>query len=346
MRRFAPRDIRDLPHCRPIYNSGEIDDMRVARLYGAGDLRVADEAPPGDPPAGHSLVRVTAVGLCGSDLHWFAEGGIGDAVLESPLVLGHEFAGVVQRGPRAGQRVAVDPAIPCLVCEQCREGRHNLCPSVKFAGHSDTDGGLRELMVWPDARLHPLPESISDAGGAVLEPLGVAIHAFDLAHVRIGARVAVVGCGPIGLLLVQLARAAGATSVLAIDPLDHRRAKAVEYGATTTADGEYDVAFEVAGKDESVDHAMRLVRPGAKVMLVGIPDDDRTSFSAALARRKAISLITVRRMKDVYARAIAIVERGLVDVESIVSDRFDLAEAPKAFASAVERKGLKTVVIM
>jgi L-iditol 2-dehydrogenase len=326
--------------------------MRAARLYGVCDIRVADEAAPDDVPPGHSLVRVTSVGLCGSDLHWFAEGGIGDAVLASPLVLGHEFAGVVERGPLAGRRVAVDPAIPCGACASCFDGHPNLCPTVRFAGHGVTDGGLRELMVWPDSRLHPLPDGISDAGGAALEPLGVAIHAFDLGHVRLGARVAVVGCGPIGLLIVQLARAAGATSVLAVEPLPHRRRAALEMGADAavppgeveqvTAD--YDVAFEVAGTDPAVDAALHLVRPGARVVLAGIPDGDRTSFSASTARRKGLSLILVRRMKDVYPRAIALVERGLVDVESLVTGRYPLDEAAKAFTSAVERAGLKTVI--
>jgi len=320
--------------------------MRVARLYGAGDLRVAQEPDPSAVPAGHSRVRVTAVGLCGSDLHWFAEGGIGDAVVERPLVLGHEFAGVLDDGTR----VAVDPAIPCGVCESCLEGNPNLCPTVRFAGHSTQDGGLRELLVWPSHRLHALPDTISDAGGAVLEPLGVAIHAFDLGHVRIGSSVAVVGCGPIGLLVVQLARAAGATSVLAVEPLAHRRAAALAYGADVAlepgnaAGSVFDVAFEVAGTDAAVDTAMQLVRPGARVVLAGIPDDDRTSFSAALARRKGLSLIMVRRMKDVYPRAIALVQRGLVDVESLVTARYPLEQADEAFAAAVKREGLKVVI--
>lgn len=292
---------------------------------------------------------MTAVGLCGSDLHWFAEGGIGDAVVEQPLVLGHEFAGVLDDGTR----VAVDPAIPCGLCESCLEGNPNLCPTVRFAGHSTQDGGLRELLVWPEHRLHPLPDTISDAGGAVLEPLGVAVHAFDLGHVRIGSTVAVVGCGPIGLLVVQLARASGATSVLAVEPLTHRRQAALDYGAdlalspdeAATYPGGFDVAFEVAGTDAAVDTAMQLVRPGARVVLAGIPDDDRTSFSAALARRKGLSLIMVRRMKDVYPRAIALVQRGLVDVESLVTARYPLERADEAFAAAVKREGLKTVIV-
>jgi len=123
--------------------------MKVARLHGVGDIRVADEDRP-SLAAGESLVRVTAVGLCGSDLHWFSEGGIGDAELSQGLVLGHEFAGIIEGGPDDGRRVAVDPARPCGACEQCLEGNRNLCPTVRFAGYGGTDGGLRELVAWRD----------------------------------------------------------------------------------------------------------------------------------------------------------------------------------------------------
>jgi len=325
--------------------------VKVARLYGVGDVRIVEEPAPEAGP-GHSLVRTTAVGLCGSDLHWFAEGGIGDAVLRRPLVLGHEFAGVVEAGPLRGHRVAVDPAIPCGACERCLEGNPNLCPTIRFAGHGDTDGGLRELLAWPDELLHPLPDGISDAGGAMLEPLGVAIHCLDLAKVRLGAAVAVVGCGPIGLMVVALARAAGASAVVAVEAREHRRAAALAMGATAAlspadakgADLEADVAFEVAGNNEAVELALLAARPGARVILAGIPDDDRTTFSASVARRKGLTLKLVRRMKHVYPRAIALARDGVVDVESLVTDRYPLSETAAAMTAAVDRGGLKTVV--
>ncbi|MCL2464615.1 MAG: alcohol dehydrogenase catalytic domain-containing protein, partial [Micrococcales bacterium] len=183
--------------------------MRVARLHGVGDVRLAEEPTP-VPADDEYLVRVTAVGLCGSDLHWFTQGGIGDAVLSRPLVLGHEFGGVIVGGPLDGLRVAVDPAIPCGRCEWCRQGNPNLCPTVRFAGHSVTDGGLREYAAWPARLAHRVPDALTDAEAAVLEPLGVAIHAVDLAHLRTATTAVVVGCGPIGLAAVQMARVAGA----------------------------------------------------------------------------------------------------------------------------------------
>jgi L-iditol 2-dehydrogenase len=329
----------------------------VARLHGRSDIRVHSEPVPVAGP-GTSLVRVTAVGLCGSDLHWYAEGAIGDAKLETPLVLGHEFAGVIEGGPRHGERVAVDPAIPCGQCQACGDGYHNLCPTVAFAGHGQLDGGLRRYLVWPTARLYPLPDALSDADGAMLEPLGIALHALDLGHLRVAGTVAVVGCGPIGLLLVQLARVAGADTVIAVDPLPHRVAAALGYGAdhalapaeltgstwTELAGRGVDVAFEVAGNDDAVGIALTAARPGARVVLVGIPDGDHTAFPASVARRKGLTLVLSRRMNHVYPRAIRLVDRGRVDVRSVVTHRYPLDRVGEAFETATAREGSKVVV--
>lgn len=331
--------------------------MKLARLHGLGDVRVEDEPPP-VPGAGESLVRITAVGLCGSDLHWYSEGGIGDARLSRPLVLGHEMAGVVQGGPLAGRRVAVDPARPCGVCEDCLEGNRNLCASIRFAGHGGTDGGLRELIAWPDHLLHAVPETISDADAAMLEPLGVALHAHDLARPRIGTTVAVLGCGPIGLCLVQLAKVAGASLVVAVEPLAHRREAASAMGADVvldagsleqaleeaTAGRGVDVAFEAAGTDPAVGLAVQAARPGGQVILAGIPGEDRTAFPASVARRKGLTLKLSRRMKEMYPRTTTLVARGMVDVRSVVTHSFPLDEVDEAFRTADARVGLKVVV--
>jgi L-iditol 2-dehydrogenase len=328
--------------------------VRVVRLHAVGDLRLGEETPP-DRAASQTVARVTDVGLCGSDLHWFEEGGIGDARLTRPVVPGHEIAGVIDHGPAAGTAVAVDPAIPCNSCSTCLRGDRNLCPTVEFAGHGTIDGGLRELMAWPTELLHRLPAGFSTTDGAVLEPLGVAIHALDLGHLRPATSIAVVGCGPIGLLLLQAALCSGATSVLAVDPLAHRREEARRRGAELALAPEearerspaleIAVAFEVAGNDAAVEQAMALVRPGGRVVLAGIPSDDLTCFPASLARRKGLTLVLARRMKeDVYERGARLVESGRVDVASLVTARFPLERAAEAFASAVSRRGLKVVI--
>jgi L-iditol 2-dehydrogenase len=209
--------------------------MKVLRLHGIRDLRISDEPIP---VSGNNekLLQVKAAGICGSDLHWFKEGGIGDARLSRPLVLGHEFAGLTE----TGELVAVDPAISCGACEFCLRGDTNLCPEVRFAGHGETDGGLREYLCWDSSRLFPLPVNLTAADGVMLEPLGVAIHAVDLAHMRAGMTVGLFGCGPIGLLILQLARLAGAEQVIATDILSHRVQAARDFGASQ--------AFLVAGR--------------------------------------------------------------------------------------------------
>jgi L-iditol 2-dehydrogenase len=332
--------------------------MKAARLHATGDLRVADEPVP-EPGPGMTLVQVSAVGICGSDLHWWDEAGIGDARLERPLVLGHESAGIVADGPRRGERVAIDPAIPCEQCRQCRDGYRNLCPRVAFAGHGHQDGAMREFLPWPQDRLHPLPDKLTDADGAMLEPFGVAIHALDLGHLRVGGVAAVIGCGPIGLLLIQLLRVAGASEVVAVDPLPHRRQAADGLGAGATAapaevtgpgvlpalaGADIDTVFEIAGTDDAVRLAMEAVRPGGRVVLGGIPADDRTTFPASSARRKGLTIAMVRRMNEVYPRAIALAERGAVELTPLVTHRLPLTRADEAFQLAARRSGLKVLI--
>lgn len=343
--------------------------MRSIRLHGAGNLQIHEEPVPA-AGVGEQLIRVKAVGVCGSDLHWFAEGSIGDAKLEHPLVLGHEFSGITE----GGQRVAIDPAIPCGQCEYCEHGHPNLCTNLIFAGHDKTDGALREWLTWSEKSLIPIPDSISDADGAMLEPLGVAIHTVDLGKLKAGMAVGVFGCGPIGLLIIQVAKLSGAAKIIATDKLAHRveaakslgadeaflvdedaqlgelglrsprKGSLVEtIGAATNGRG-VDVAFEAAGTQAAVDAAFAAVSPGGKVLLAGIPDDDKTSFSASTARRKGLTIKLVRRMKHTYPRAIELVSKGLVDVRSVITHRYPLEQAAEAFRVAERREGLKILI--
>lgn len=329
--------------------------MKSVRLHGTGDLQIHEEPAP-MAGAGEKLVRVKAVGVCGSDLHWFGEGSIGDAQLEHPLVLGHEFAGVTEDG----QRVAIDPAIPCGHCEFCERGHPNLCVNLIFAGHGKHDGALREWMAWDTKSLFPIPDSLSDDDGAMLEPLGVAIHTVDLGKLKAGMTVGVFGCGPIGLLILQVTKLSGAANIIATDKLAHRVQAAQALGAThafLAEDGQelseirvatngrgVDVAFEAAGTQDAVDMSFAAVAPGGKVVLAGIPDDDKTSFSASTARRKGLTIKLVRRMKHTYPRAIELVSKGLVDVRSIVTHRFPLEQFAEAFRVAQRREGLKIII--
>lgn len=331
--------------------------MIAARLHGIGDLRVAVEPDPEPPPPGWSLLAVTSVGICGSDLHWFTDGGIGENRIEHPVVPGHEFAAVTRSGPYAGRRVAVDPAVPCEICEMCRTDYRNLCPSIRFAGHGALDGAMREQLLWPDRLLHPLPDEIGDDAGALLEPLGVAIHAVELARVRLGSDVLVVGAGPIGVLAVQVAQQSGARRVFAVEPLAHRRLTALRSGADAawspqeaedgvleaTSGKGVDAVIELAGTDAAIETSVRAARPGATVALGGIPSEDRSSFIASAARRKGLTFAMVRRMNDTYPRAIALAS-SVIDLDALVSNRYPLAAAPAAFAAAAVRDADKVVV--
>lgn len=335
--------------------------MLALRLHPDRRLQLHDEPPP-EPSEGEAVIRVSAVGLCGSDRHWLVDGGIGDAVIESPLVLGHEFAATVESGPLRGRRVAVDPAVSCNACEPCRTGAPNLCLNVRFAGHGRIDGALREQLAWPDSSLFPLPDDVTDEEGAIVEPLAVAIHGVDLGAVEGGATVAVVGCGPIGLLTVALCRQAGVAEVIATDPQGHRLDAAAALGATriiqatgsaedaaavlgTTRGRGVDVVFEASGEAAAVDCAIVAARPGGQVVLLGIPPDDRTAFPASVARRKGLTLRLSRRSTpDSFARAVALAASHAIDLGSLVTLRVPLAEGQAAFESLVRRDGIKAIV--
>jgi L-iditol 2-dehydrogenase len=329
--------------------------MKAARLHGVRDLRV--EMLPGPPPPGpgEALLRVTVVGICGSDLHYYREGGLGGADVTAPLILGHEFASRVEGvGPgvelQVGTRVAVEPGRACGRCELCERGHPNLCPQVQFCGAPPIDGACREFMLYPAHLLFPLPAALSDADGAMLEPLGIGLHALSLARLAPGETVAVLGAGCIGLLLIQLCRAAGAARILVTEPLPHRREAARRYGATDLLDPArdnvaeavrdltggrgVDVALEAAGAPDTPAQAVAAVRPGGQVILVGIPSDDRLVLSHAVARRKGLTLKFARRSKHTYPRAIALASDGAVDLRSYITHRYPLDAAADAFRTA------------
>ena len=335
--------------------------MLALRLHPDRRLRLHEEAIP-VAADGQALLRVSAVGLCGSDRHWMVEGGIGDAILSAPLVLGHEFAAIATSGRFAGRRVAVDPADPCGVCELCLDGRSNLCQTIRFAGHGQTDGAMREWMAWSEDCLHPVADQVSDAEAALIEPLAVAIHAIDLGDLREGATVAVIGCGPIGVLLVGLARRSGASVVIATDPLRHRLELATAFGADMTLEPAgptdapeaimaanrgrpCDVVFEVAGEQQAVDTAVGVAAPGGRVILVGIPSDDRTSFEASTARRKGLTLKLARRSTPhAFRRAVDLAASGQLEIGRLISERVALADAPGAIDRFVARTGMKVII--
>lgn len=331
--------------------------MLAARLHGRADLRLENVPHPGPPGADRVLLRVRATGLCGSDLHSYLDARIGDTAAAGPLILGHEFSAVVEEaGPGArdgldrplipGARVAVDPAQPCGRCLLCRQGHPNLCPGIRFCGNYPDGGSLCEWMHMPARCCFPVPDGMDDATAALLEPLGVALHAIDLARIRVGAAAAVLGAGPIGLLILQLAKLAGADPVCITDRLSWRLELAGKLGGVPLHCDEEDVvrrivertgglgadvAVEAAWGEDTVAQAAELTRPGGRVVLVGIPSGDRLVMKHSTARRKGLTVLMCRRMKHTFPRALRLLERGQVDVAGLVSHRFPLSRAAEAF---------------
>ena len=332
--------------------------MRAVRLHGIRDLRVEEVAEP-RPAAGEVLLAVKAVGVCGSDLHHYLEGAIGSTRAIEPFILGHEFAAEVVEGGELppGTLVAVDPNRACGACEWCRRGHGNLCPQVQFAGVPPYQGALAEYFVATPEELVPLPPGFDAASAALLEPLGVAIHALDLAHLKPMASVAVLGAGPIGSFLLQVAKSSGAGSIIAVDPLAYRRDLALEQGADAVADSPEGVREWTAGRGVDVvleattsplgpQHAAEAVRVGGTLVLVGIPTGDEFTLNASLVRRKGLTIKLSRRMGNVYARAIAMVQARKVTLEPIMSHHFGLAQTPEAFALQADyRDGVMKSVI-
>lgn len=338
------------------------DTMTAARLHGSRDMRVDQVPHPGRPGPHQALIRVTAVGVCGSDLHTYQDARIGDTSVQEPLILGHEFAGVVEAvGPdaldglfqplRPGTRVAVDPAQPCGRCEMCELGHPNLCHRLHFCGLYPDAGSLADYIMMPAHTCFPVPDSIDDAAAALLEPLGIAIHAIDLAKLRVADSVAILGAGPIGLYCLQLAKLSGADPIFISDKFDWRLKLAERYGAIpvncdrqnpsayvqhATRGRGVDVAIEAAWGEDSVQQAAEMARMGGRVILVGIPGPDRIEMKASTARRKGLTIRMSRRMKHVYPRAIHLAETGAVDLHSIVTHRFPLERTPEAFALNVD----------
>lgn len=264
-----------------------------------------------------------------------------------------EQLGPGTRGPTPGTPVAVDPAIHCGHCRHCMEGNPNFCKNLRFFGSPPMPGALQEYVAHPAHLLLPLPSGMSLPVGAVIEPLGVAIHAVDLGHLRVGARVAVFGCGPIGLLTAQVAQLGGASEVFATEPLAHRRAVAPIYGVTATFDpntqdvvreilarteGEgVDVVFDLAGSAVATLQALEVVRPGGTAVLAGYWKQDEVTLPGIRLMRKGLTLRFVRRMKNVFARAIRLAEAGAVDLKRLITHEFPLCEAHEAFTRAERR---------
>jgi len=329
--------------------------VKAFRLTGLRRMECLEVPDPGAPGRGQALLRVLVVGVCGSDMHYYTTGRIGSQVILYPFTIGHECsAEVVAVGPgvaglKLGDCVAVEPAMSCGRCDQCAAGRHHTCRELRFLGcPGQAEGCLCELLLMPAECCLPVPAACSPERAALVEPLAIGLYAARLAGLRPASpRVGVLGCGPIGLsvLLGLAAESAGAT-VYATDLLAPRLAAARTAGAAWTGNpahedveaavarrepGGLDIVFECCGRPEALDQAVRLLKPGGKLLLVGIPAEDRVSFSIDLLRRKELCLQNVRRQNACAQDTIARVADGRIVADYLVTHRFPFSRTPEAF---------------
>ena len=326
--------------------------MKAAVLRGIEDLRIEDVPVPKIRNNTDVLIRIQSVGICGSDVHYYATGRIGDQVVQFPQIIGHETAGIVEAvGPavkrvKPGDRIAVDPAVSCGECDQCRAGRYHTCRGNRFLGcPGQLEGCLCELIVMPESCCYPVPEGLSLDDAVLCEPLSIGLYAVKLSIPKEGASAGIIGAGPIGLSVLLCAGAYGCERVYVSDPVPARRRAAADNGAAWAGipeeldaavnDGEpdlLDAAFECSGTQEGLDQAVRLVKPGGRLMIIGIPEFDRFGFDAHTARRHEITLQNVRRQNGCIDESLELVARGEIDPSFMKTHEFPLEEAPRAFS--------------
>lgn len=324
------------------------DTMWAVVLKSPGELVLESRSVP-EPAPGELLVRIASVGTCGSDVHYYEHGRVGGFVVRDPLVLGHEAGGVVAAvgagvdSSRVGQRVALEPGVPCAHCRQCKLGRYNLCPDMRFFGTPPIDGAFRDYVTLRADLAHPVPDSVSDDAAGLLEPLSVAIWACRSGGVTATSRVLITGAGPIGLLAAQVSRAFGATEVLVTDVNQNRLAAAAAMGATATidvsagdlTDSDYapDILLECSGNASAVTAGINQLDRGGRAVLTGMGSDE-VLLPASRLQEYELEVTGTFRYANTWPGAITMVEHGLVTLDALVTHRFGLDETEQALTVA------------
>lgn len=333
--------------------------MRASVLVEPGRTELRRVGVP-SPGPDQVLVRIAAVGVCGSDTHYFAHGRIGDFVLTAPMILGHEAAGtVVAVGSgvatdRVGQRVAIEPQRACRVCEQCKQGRYNLCPTIEFYATPPIDGAFAEYQVIQADYAFPLPDSMSFEAAALCEPLSVGIWSNQKAATAPGSRILIAGAGPVGILAAQVAQVFGAREVIVSDVASERRAAALRFGATRVIDPaaepipdlhlEVDAFIDASGVEPAVRAGIMAVKPAGRVVLVGMGADD-VSLPVSRIQARELVLTGVFRYANTWPLAIHLASSGQIDLDSLVTGRFGLDQVEAALAATAQPQTLKAVVL-
>lgn len=321
------------------------------------------EAPMPKIGADDVLIKVRSVGICGSDLHYYREGAIGDFKVEFPFILGHEAAGIVEEvgenvtSLKKGDRVCMEPGVPCMKCEECLSGHYNLCRDVRFWATPPYDGVLSEYVAHPAAFTFKIPDNMSFTEGALVEPLAIGLHACNMGGVKLGQTVAILGAGCIGLVTLLAAKAYGATQIIVGDVLEKRLNKARELGAVAinTAEEDFaakvmeltggrgaDVCIDCAGFSATVDSCLSSAKPAGTVIIVGLGQDRVDGFNTGIMSTKELTVKSIFRYRNLFPTAINAIAGGRIDVGTIVSHRFSFDDTINAFATC--HKDIRNVV--
>ncbi len=334
--------------------------MKAALLTGVRSLEIREVPAPVIARDDDVLVRSRAVGVCGSDLHYYLSDSVGTDHVSYPFIPGHECAGIVEavggavRRVKPGDAVVIEPAVSCGTCDQCTTGRPHTCRNLLFLGHyGELTGGMAELALAPERNCTPLPAGMSVVRGALAEPLSIALYAAGLGGAVRGKTAAVLGAGPIGLCAVMALKADGAGALYATEKVEARERAAGKAGAGWTGNPDredvvagilareplgLDLVFECCGDQAALDQAVSLLKPGGTLVVVGIHLEPRVSFDCGRLRRKEIRVQSVRRQNRCLERALGMIHAGRIDVDFLATHFFKLEQAREAYETAAERR--------
>jgi len=327
--------------------------MKSMKLAGIRQMEMMEVPEPSVLKEGEVLIRMKTLGVCGSDIHYYTTGRIGSQVVEYPFAVGHEGAGQVEKvgsgvtRVRKGDRIAIEPSMPCWVCDQCMAGRPHTCRNLKFLGcPGQAEGSLSEYIVMPETSCFPIPDHMSYDEAAISEPLAIGYYAVRQSIPMEGASVGILGFGPIGMSVLLTAGALGARRIYVTDKIDARLRLARESGAGWTGNPEkeevvekivekepalLDVVFECCGQQEAMDQAIRLLKPGGKLMIIGIPEFERWGFEADTARRRELTIQHVRRQNEALQPVLDMLADGRISIGGMATHRFPFERAKEAF---------------
>ena len=327
--------------------------MKAMMLTGIREMEMREVPTPLITNDHDVLIRMKTLGVCGSDIHYYVSGKIGSQVVQSPFTVGHEGAGMVEAVGKGvtlvkpGDRIAIEPAMPCWECDQCRAGRPHTCRKLRFLGcPGQAEGSLSEFIVMPETSCIKIPDTLSYDQAAISEPLAIVVYAMKQSIPMKGAKVGILGFGPIGMSVLLPALAMGASEVYVTDKIDARLDYARKSGAVLTANPDtenvvlkitdkvpelLDVVFECCGQQEAIDNAVDLLKPGGKLMVIGIPEFDRWSFPVDKLRHKELSIQNVRRQNEAVQPALDMMEHGEISVEAMATHRFSFKDSKAAF---------------